>query len=362
MAAEHQRGTMEETVPGQARPRASDLGLRIGLLPRGANNTITDVEGVSIGHVTLVEGDGDLLIGQGPVRTGVTVVLPHQGNIFRQKVTAAVEVVNGFGKSVGFPQVAELGVIESPIALTSTLSTWRVADGLIDYMSRSNPGVFSFNPVVGECNDGFLNDIIGRHVRPFHVTRAIEAAITPNIEEGNVGAGTGMTGFGWKGGIGTSSRICELPSDRYTVGVLVVTNTGDPRELRIDGTQVGRNLMPPGVGESSHGSIMMVVGTNAPVTARQLGRIGRRAAFGLARAGGIASHNSGDFVIAFSNAEEGPDVDDSHLTPLFRGCVEATEEAILNSMLRAETLVGRDGNVRHAIPIADLKALIPAPS
>ena len=352
---------MVSNGPEQARPRATDLGLQIGLLPPGAHNTITDVEGVSVGHVTLVEGDGDLLAGQGPVRSGVTVVLPHSGNIFRQKVTATVHVVNGFGKSVGFLQVAELGVIESPIALTSTLSTWRAADGMVDYMSRANPGILSFNPVVGECNDGFLNDIIGRHVRPFHVTGAIEAATSPSTEEGNVGAGTGMTGFGWKGGIGTSSRLCDLASNRYTVGVLVLTNTGDPRELRIDGVPVGRHLLPPGIGEDTLGSIMMVVGTDAPVTARQLGRIGRRAAFGLARVGGIASHNSGDFIIAFSNSEERPDIDDSHLTPLFRGCVEATEEAIVNSILRAETLVGRDGNIRHAIPIDRLRELLPEP-
>ena len=235
--------------PQNSRPRATDLGLKIELLSQGPHNSITDVEGVAVGHVTLVEGEGSLHIGEGPVRTGVTVILPHRQNIFRQKVTAAVYVVNGFGKSVGFPQVDELGVIESPIALTSTLSTWRVADGLIDYMHQANPGVFSFNPVVGECNDSFLNDIIGRHVRPYHGTAAIETATSPSTEEGNVGAGVGMTGFGWKGGIGTSSRICEGPSGSYTVGVMVLTNTGDARELRIDGVQVGRHILPPGVAE-----------------------------------------------------------------------------------------------------------------
>ncbi len=343
-----------------SRPRAADLGLKIGLLPHGRHNAITDVAGVSVGHVTLVEGEGALLAGQGPVRSGVTVVVPHQGNVFRQKVTGAVHVVNGFGKAVGFPQVTELGVIESPIALTSTLSAWRVADGLVDYMALANQGILSFNPLVGECNDGYLNDIVGRHVRPFHVTGAIEAAVSPNTDEGNVGAGAGMTGFGWKGGIGTSSRICELPSNQYVVGMLVLTNTGDPRELRIGGAQVGRSLLPPGSSEDTLGSIIMVVGTNAPITARQLGRVGRRAAFGLARVGGVASHNSGDFVIAFSNSEERPQVDDSHLTPLFRACVEATEEAIINSILRAETMTGRDGNVRHAIPIDRLAELLRA--
>ena len=346
------------------RPRATDLGLKIGLLSHGENNSITDVEGVTVGHVTLIEGDGPLVIGQGPVRTGVTVILPHQGNIFREKVTAAVHVVNGFGKSVGFPQVVELGVIESPIALTNTLSIWRVADTLVDYLVPDNSGIYSFNPVVGECNDSFLNDIIGRHVgrhvRAAHVFEAVATASSPNTDEGNVGAGAGMTGFGWKGGIGTSSRECDCAQGRYTVGAMTLTNTGDPRELRIDGVRVGDNIMPPGVTDDVGGSIMMVVATDAPVTTRQLGRMARRAAFGLARVGGIASHNSGDFVIALSNSSQRPDTDDAHLTPLFRGVIEATEEAIVNSILRAETIVGRDGNIRHAIPIDELKRILPA--
>ena len=340
------------------RPRTRDLGIKVGFMPLGVNNSITDVPEVSVGHVTLIEGEGSLRIGNGPVRTGVTAIIPHQGNIFRNKVTAAVHVINGFGKALGLAQIEELGVIETPIALTSTLSTWRVADGLIDYLARDNPGVLSFNPVVGECNDGYLNDIVGRHVRPFHVTSAIEEASSPSIDEGNVGAGTGMTGFGWKGGIGTSSRVCDMPSGGYVIGVLALTNTGDPRELRMGGVEIGNHLMPPGMQSDIPGSIMIVVGTNAPVTARQLGRIGRRAALGLARAGGIASHNSGDFVISFTNSHDRPIVDDSHLTPLFRGCIEATEEAILNSILRASTLEGRDGNVRHSIPIEELEKVL----
>lgn len=274
---------MTATQPQSSRPRAADLGLDIGLLPRGPHNAITDVEGVSVGHVTLIDGQGPLEIGEGPVRTGVTVVLPHQGDIFRQKVTAAAHIVNGFGKSVGIPQVMELGVIESPIALTNTLNTWSVADVLVDYMCRSNPGIYSFNPVVGECNDGFLNDILGRHVRAGHVLEAISTASSPNTDEGNVGAGTGMAGFGWKAGIGTSSRVGDCPQGRYTVGVMTLTNTGDPRELRMAGVLVGKSLLPPGVGEEVGGSIMIIVATDAPVTARQLGRIGRRAALGLGR-------------------------------------------------------------------------------
>ena len=276
-------------------------------------------------------------------------------------MTGAVHVVNGFGKALGFLQVQELGVIESPIVLISTLSIWRAADALIDYMSANNAGVYSFNPVVGECNDAFLNDIIGRHIRTEHVRQAIETASSPNSEEGNVGGGTGMTGFGWKGGIGTASRLCECRQGTFTVGSLTMTNTGDPREFRIDGVRVGRELLPP---ESAFdptrapGSIIMVVGTDAPVDARQLGRVCRRAALGLARAGGIADHSSGDFIIAFSNSTHAPAIDDADLTPLLRGAVEATEEAIVNSVLRADTMVGRDGNTRQGIPIDRVREIL----
>ena len=345
-------------LPGSTRPRATDLGLGIGLLAPGPRNTITDVPGVSVGHVTLVQGDGALELGRGPIRTGVTIIRPHGGNIFRQKVTGAVHVINGFGKAVGLAQIAELGVIESPIGLTNTLNTWVVADALVDYLATDNPGIYSFNPVVGECNDSFLNDILSRHVRHEHVFEALESATSPNTEEGNVGAGTGMTGFGWKGGIGTSSRICEGPYGENTIGVMTLTNTGNPKELRIAGREVGAHIVPLGVQEEVGGSIIIVVATDARVTARQLGRIARRATFGLGRMGAIASHASGDFVIAFSNSVERPDVDDAHLDPFFRGAVEATEEAIINSLLRAETMIGRDGNVRHAIPIEDLSELL----
>ncbi len=347
----------------EPRPRAADLGVEVGILPRGAHNSITDVPEVSVGHVTLVDGDGPLRIGEGPVRTGVTAILPHQYNVFERKVTASVHVVNGFGKAVGFLQVGELGVIESPIVLTSTLSIWRAADALIDYLAERNPGVYSFNPVVGECNDGFLNDIIGRHIRPEHILDAISGAESPNTDEGNVGAGTGMTGFGWKGGIGTASRLCEVAGAQYAVGAMTLTNTGDPREFRIDGVRIGRHLLPPDdkydpTGRG--GSIIMVVATDAPVSSRQVGRIGRRAALGLARAGGIADHNSGDFIIAFSNAQGRPGLDDADITPLMRGALEATEEAVINSVLRAETMTGRDGNTRHAIPIDQVQEILAA--
>ena len=349
---------MTAKAPESQRPRAQDLNIGIGLLPRGPFNTITDVPGVRVGHMTLIEGEGPLEIGSGPVRTGVTVVMPHEGNLYQQKVTAAVHVINGFGKSVGFLQVSELGVIESPIGLTNTLNTWRVADAIVDYLSQQNPGVYSFNPVVGECNDSFLNDIIGRHVSTVHVHQAIKNATSPNTEEGNVGAGTGMTGFGWKGGIGTASRLCECREGTYTVGVLTLTNTGDPRNLRMDGKQIGHHLLPPVEPAVSSGSIMILVATDAPADSRQVGRIVRRAAFGLARVGAIASHGSGDFVIGFSTSTSAPGLGDANLTPLFQGTVEATEEAIVNSLLRAETLSGRDNNTRFGIPIDRLRRLL----
>ena len=349
----------------EARPRATELGVEIGILPHGPHNSITDVPEVSVGHVTLVEGEGPLKVGEGPVRTGVTLILPHQDNTFIRKVRASVHVVNGFGKALGFLQVSELGVIESPIALTSTLSIWRAADALIDYLSANNPGVFSFNPVVGECNDGFLNDIVGRHIRTEHVQQAISSATTPNIEEGNVGAGTGMTGFNWKGGIGTSSRLCDCSEGRYAVGAMVLNNTGDPREFRMDGTRVGRHLLPPETDfdpSRPGGSIIMLVATDAPVSSRQMGRITRRAALGLARAGGIADHGSGDFIIGFTNSTHQPSIAENNLNPLLRGAIEATEEAIVNSVLRAETMTGQSGNTRHGIPIDELRKILPVHS
>ena len=311
-----------------------------------------------VGHSTIITGEGRLIPEEGPIRTGVTVVLPHTNNLYRQKIPAACHVLNGFGKSIGLSQISELGHIESPIALTSTLNVWNVADALVEHLSDLNNGVQSFNPIVLESNDRFLNDAIGRHVKKQHVNDAISSASTPNIQEGNIGAGTGMTGFGWKSGIGTSSRICESLHGDYTVGVLVLCNMGDPRDLRIDGMQIGRYLMPPGVNDESGGSISFVVATDAPVTARQLNRMAKRAHLGLARAGGVVSHGSGTTTLAFSNSSDKPQIDDAHLTVLFRGVVESAEEAIINSLLGSETLSGRDGNVRHSIPSERLKNIL----
>ena len=341
-----------------SRARSVDLGIHIGHLCHGPQNSITDVEGVHVGHSTIITGEGRLIPGEGPIRTGVTVVLPHTNNLYRKKIPAACHVLNGFGKSIGLSQISELGHIESPIALTSTLNVWNVADALVEHLSDLNNGVQSFNPIVLESNDRFLNDAIGRHVKKQHVNDAISSASTPNIQEGNIGAGTGMTGFGWKSGIGTSSRICESLHGDYTVGVLVLCNMGDPRDLRIDGMQIGRYLMPPGVNDESGGSISFVVATDAPVTARQLNRMAKRAHLGLARAGGVVSHGSGTTTLAFSNSSDKPQIDDAHLTVLFRGVVESAEEAIINSLLGSETLSGRDGNVRHSIPSERLKNIL----
>ena len=315
------------------RPRASELNIGIGILEKGNHNSITDVSNVNVGHVTLISGKGRLRHGLGPIRTGVTVILPHAGNIYRQKVTASAFALNGFGKAVGFMQIGELGTIESPIALTSTLNTWRVADYMIDYLQELNPEVHSFNPVVAECNDWFLNDGIGRHINRDHFLEAINNSSTPNIQEGNVGAGTGMTAFGWKSGIGTSSRLCESPYGSYTVGVLVLCNMGDPRDLQIDGIPIGTSIKPPGIYDESGGSISIVIATDAPLTARQLNRMARRASVGLSKVGGMLSHGSGSFSIAFSNSKEKPNIDDPHMSILFRGVAEATEEAIINSLL-----------------------------
>lgn len=352
---------MKTTV--NSRPRARDIGVIIGSMPCGARNAITDVPGVKVGHVTLIEGEGKLVHGKGPIRTGVTAIVPHGGNIFAEKVCAAVHIINAFGKSLGLPQVVELGNIETPILLTNTLNVWAVADAVVDYVSGQNPGVYSFNPVVGECNDSFLNDILGKHVKREHVFQALENASESNIEEGNLGGGTGMTGFGWKGGVGTASRRLQQNVGDFTLGALVVTNTGAASDLRIDGVPVGRELTPNSVSEQeSGGSIMMIIATDAPLSSRQLGRVAKRAAFGLARTGATASHGSGDFVIAFSTGNRisasgkqsaTPDefIPEPQLSGLFRAAIETTEEAIINSLLKAETMVGRDNNTRIGIPI-----------
>lgn len=341
--------------------RARDYGITIGILNTGKNNAITDVPGVKVGHVTLIKGDS--------INTGVTAIIPHQGNIFQNKVPAAIYIGNGFGKLTGYPQVEELGNIETPVILTNTLSVPTAADALIDYTFKfpENMGVRSVNPVVGETNDAGLNDIRRRYITKEHVLQAIERAETGTVAEGNVGAGTGTSCLGFKGGIGTSSRI--LPDSRggYTVGVLVQTNFGGI--LQIDGVPVGIELDRyrfSGIKNEykEDGSCMIVIMTDAPLSPKNLKRLAARSMFGMARTGGIASNGSGDFAIAVSTAEdirvpyssdsmyEAPKVlRNDNINLLFEAVIEATEEAIINSLFAAKSVVG-SGNVKvESLPI-----------
>lgn len=351
-------------TPAQAqsgRVRARDLGVAPGDLPVGQDNAITDVEGVRIGQVSLVEGDD--------VRTGVTAIVPHPGNVFQDKVAGGVFIGNAFGKLAGSTQVTELGTIETPIVLTNTLSVARGMDGAVAWTldQPGNDSVGSVNALVGETNDGALNDIRGRHVTENHVVDAIESATDGPVDEGSVGAGTGTTCFGWKGGIGTSSRV--LP-EGYTLGVLVQSNYGG--SLRIDGVPVGDLMDGSSAGSepSADGSCMVVVATDAPLFSRGLERLAARSIFALARTGSAFSNGSGDFAIAFSTSSDvrqphtGSDERDHRVLPsagtstLFRAAMDATEEAIYNSMFMATTVTGHDGTTREAIPLEEVRRLL----
>lgn len=335
-------------------------GVAIGVMQPGPLNAITDVAGVLVGQKTLVVGD--------TVRTGVTAVLPYQGNIFQHKVPAAIYVGNGFGKLVGVTQVEELGNIETPIILTNTLSVATAADALIDYTFsfEANKDVGSVNAVVGETNDGYLNDIRGRHVTKADVRAAIAAATGGKVEQGNVGAGTGTIAFGFKGGIGTASRKLPENLGGYTVGVLVQTNFGGV--LRIDGVPIGKALrkyyLSDELNDTPDGSCMIVIATDAPLDARNLRRLAKRAMLGLGQTGGIASNGSGDYVIAFStdpalrepyeserSTQTASLLRNDAMSPLFMAAIEATEEAILNSLFQAQSMSGRDGHKVDALPL-----------
>jgi len=335
----------------EQRPRTRDAGIVTGILPTGTLNAITDVAGVQVGHTTLIRGDD--------LRTGVTAVLPHVRNLFREKVPGAVFVGNGFGKLTGSTQVNELGEIETPILLTSTLNVPRVADALIDYMLAlpGNEDVHSINPVVAETNDGYLNDIRGRHVGKAEVIAAIEGAKGGPVEEGAVGAGTGTIAFDFKGGIGTSSRRLPESLGGYTIGVLVQSNFGGV--LSIGGAPVGRELgryYLKGELESANGrnpadgSVIVVIATDAPVDHRNLERMAARSMMGLARTGSAASNGSGDYAIAFSTARGGALVSNDAMSPLFLAVIEATEEAVYNSLFRATTMTG-NGHTVGALPL-----------
>ncbi|MBN8854320.1 MAG: aminopeptidase [Sphingobacteriales bacterium 50-39] len=343
--------------------RARELGLHIGILQTGQWNAITDVPGVKVGHTTLNQGDS--------VHTGVTAILPFDGNIFQQKVPAAIFVGNGFGKLAGSTQVQELGNIETPIVLTNTLSVGLATQAIVEYTLRQkgNEDVYSVNAVVGETNDVELNDIRGMHVKKEDVWHAIETARSGKVEEGCVGAGTGTTCFGFKGGIGTASRKLPASLGGYTVGVIVQTNFGGV--LQIDGVPVGKELgkyyLSDKLNNPVDGSCMMVVATDAPLDSRNLGRLAKRAFMGLAKTGGIASNGSGDYVIAFSTNDSlripyqsaspllsGRVLDNEAVTPLFLAAIEATEEAIINSLLAAKTTKGAKYGTVEALPIDKL--------
>ena len=339
-------------IAQKTRPR--DMGLEIGLFKTGEWNAITDVSGVQVGHKTLIQGDS--------VRTGVTIIKPHSGNLFKDKVMGAVYVTNGFGKAIGFTQVAELGTIETPIGLTNTLNIFLVANAIVDYMIEENPTIRSVNPVVGETNDSGLNDIQGRHVLRKHVFSAIHNAKSGPVLEGSVGAGTGTRILGFKGGIGTASRVLPEESGGYTVGVLVQTNFGG--SLMINGAPVGRELKKSPFSSSipydeDEGSCMIIIATNAPLSNRNLKRMAKRVDHAFGRVGTYSSNGSGDYVIIFSTAKgidndgktiKREEMKNRYMNGLFSGTVEATEEAIINSLFMAETVSSRYGSM-ESLPV-----------
>ncbi len=353
-------------LTGSGQVRLRDLGIRPGVLSPGPLNAITDVKGVLVGHTTISRQDS--------IRTGVTAILPHGGNIFQQKVPAAIYVGNGFGKLAGITQVNELGNIETPIVLTNTLAVGRAMEAVVDYTLslEGNEQVQSVNAVVGETNDGGLNDIRGRHVQNSDVLHAILNAKAGPVEEGSIGAGTGTVCFGFKGGIGTSSRKLPAKLGGYTVGVLVQTNFGGV--LQIDGVPVGKEMkkhyLSDQLNDPGDGSCMIVVATDAPLDHRNLQRLAKRAFMGLARTGGIASNGSGDYVIAFSTDTASRvayqyssrtlmanQLLNDETSPLFLAAIEATEEAIINSLLMARTTIGKRGRKAEALPLDSLKLI-----
>ncbi|MBH0201355.1 MAG: P1 family peptidase [Nitrospira sp.] len=362
----------------EGRQRIRDLGITIGSYQPGPFNAITDVAGVKVGHQTLIQGDGPLKPGQGPVRTGVTVVIPRD-DVWHKKVPAGFFVLNGTGEMTGLSWVAESGFLEYPIALTNTLNIPRVANGVMSWMIKQYPEIGisddTLTPVVAECDDGRLNDIQGRHVSEQDVIAALDSASSGLVKEGTVGAGTGMISYGFKGGIGTASRKLSEKEGGYTIGVLVNANHGRRPELVIAGMPVGKRYelsqqlseaLAPG---QSEGSIIVVIATDAPLDGRQLTRLAKRAALGLARTGSTARHSSGDFMLAFSTANVIPHypkestyqlthLADTHLNPLITATVEATEEAILNALTMATTVIGRDGHRIEAIDLNRLQTLL----
>ncbi|WP_437547320.1 P1 family peptidase [Sorangium sp. So ce367] len=357
---------------GEARRRARDLGIVIGRMPTGRLNAITDVPGVRVGHVTHRRGTGRLDPGKGPVRTGVTVILPTSDDFWHNKVPAASFVLNGNGEMTGLHYVREFGVLETPIVFTNTLAVGRALDGAIQYMLRRYPGIGvdepTVTPVVGECDDSALNDMRGLHVSAEDVLEAAERATEGPVEEGAVGGGTGMICYEFKCGIGTASRVLPEAAGGFTVGAIVQANFGARGELRVDGVPVGleiRDLLPV-LELLGEGSLLAVVATDAPLSARQLERVARRIALAVGRTGTISRDGSGDLFLAFATGNRVPvepggltrslrEVDDARLNPMFQGAEEAVEEAILNAMTMATTTFGQDDHVAHAIPLDRLR-------
>jgi D-aminopeptidase len=365
------------------RHRVRELGIVIGDMTPGRLDAITDVKGVRVGHVTINKGSGRLKPGEGPARTGVTAILPHGGDLWRDKVPAATWVLNGTGEMTGSIWIDTQGALEVPILLTNTMNIGRVMDGVVDYMLKRYPDIGIGDdvvaPTIAECDDSFLNDARGRHVSPADTVRAIEEAKEGPVAEGAVGAGTGMMSYQFKGGIGTASRVLRTEDGGWTVGVLVNANMGRRRDLTVAGVPVGREItdLLPGEPSEAHGagpgaapddaadpdgSIIIVVATDAPLDHLKLKRLASKAALGLARTGSIANHGSGDIFLAFSTGNRVPHypkpltytltvVADDHLDPIFRAAEEATEEAILNALAMATTTVGRDGHTAHALPL-----------
>jgi D-aminopeptidase len=357
----------------EQRPRARDAGVVIGSLMPGPLNAVTDVAGVRVGHATVWEGEPPGAPGQGPARTGVTAILAHPGNLFRERVFAGSFVLNGYGEIASRTIIDEWGLLGTPILLTNSMSLGTVYHAAVQYLCRTDPGIGILDvvmPVVGECDDGTLNDIRGLHVRPEHVWAALDAAAPGPVAEGCVGSGTGMQCFGFKGGIGTASRLVEVAGERHTVGVLMMTNYGERTRLTIAGAPVGRHLtdLMPTVHPHA-GSCIVVVATDAPLHPQQLARLAKRSALGLARTGSTGADGSGEIMLAFSTAVRAPreaeagrmsiDIlisgsfrDDVHpLDELFAAAVDATEEAALNALFTAVTVTGRDGNTLHALPL-----------
>jgi D-aminopeptidase len=366
-------------LPPEPRCRARDLGVPLGRFKTGRWNAITDVAGVKVGHSTIIRGHGALAVGRGPVRTGVTAILPNPSNVFQERVVGGGFILNGAGEVSGMTQLMEWGLIETPIFLTNTLSVGAVSDTAVKWMVEKFPGIGGEHdviiPLVGECDDSWLNDIAGRHVREEHVYEAISSASDGPVPEGNVGGGTGMITCDFKAGIGTASRRLPQALGGSTVGVLVMSNFGVMRQLRVGGLPVGEILkerfgdLPRR--ERSYGSIIAVIATDAPLISHQLNRLARRAALGIGRVGSTAMHGSGEIVLAFSTANKVPRETrkmvyrmkillDQRLDPLYEAVIEATEEAILNALCAARDLDGVNGNVSRALPIAQVKDLVAA--